>query len=192
MTELSELYFKTDIEWRKWLAENHSSVKGVYLIFYKVESKKPSMRWEEAVKVALCFGWIDSTVKKLDDERRRQYFCPRNAKSVWSKLNKTYIKELTKNGLIHKSGIEKIRIAKKNGSWTALDDVENLIIPEELRLAFDKNSLAFENYKNFAPSYRKSYLYWLNQAKRKQTREKRIEQIIQFCEKNIKTRNTWQ
>ena len=191
MTELPELYFKTDIEWRKWLAENHDSAKGVYLIFYKVESKKPSMRWEEAVKVALCFGWIDSTVKKLDDERRRQYFCPRNAKSVWSKLNKTYIKELTKNGLIHKSGLEKIKFGKKNGSWSALDDVENLIIPEELQLAFDKNTLAFENYKNFAPSYRKSYLYWLNQAKREQTRTNRIEQIIQFCEKNIKSRDTW-
>ena len=191
MAELPELYFKTDIDWRNWLAKNHDSVKGIYLIFYKVESKIPSMRWEEAVKVALCYGWIDSTVKKLDDERRRQYFCPRNEKSVWSKLNKTYIKELTKNDLMHKSGLEKIKIGKKNGSWTALDDVENLIIPKELQIAFNKNKLAFENYANFAPSYRKSYLYWLNQAKRAQTRANRIEKIIQFCEKNIKSRDTW-
>jgi len=191
MSELPELYFKTDTEWRKWLAKNHNAVKGIYLIFYKVDSDIPSMRWEEAVKVALCYGWIDSTVKKLDDKRRRQYFCPRNVKSVWSKLNKTYIKELNKNNLIHSSGLEKIKIAKKNGSWTALDDVENLIIPKELQTAFDKNTTAFENYNNFAPSYRKSYLYWLNQAKRPQTRENRIEQIILFCEKNIKSRDTW-
>lgn len=188
MAELPELYFKTDAEWRKWLVENHDAVKGVYLIFYKVNSEMPSMRWEEAVKVALCFGWIDSTVKKLDDERRRQYFCPRNVKSVWSKLNKNYIKELSQNDLMHKSGLAKIKIAKKNGSWTALDDVENLVIPQELQIAFNKNTIAFQNYIKFAPSYRKSYLYWLNQAKRPQTRVNRIEQIIQFCEKNIKSR----
>ncbi|QCX37871.1 hypothetical protein FF125_05255 [Aureibaculum algae] len=191
MAKLPEIYFKKDIEWRAWLEENHTTVGGVYLIFYKVESDMPSMRWEEAVKVALCFGWIDSTVKKIDNERRRQYFCPRNAKSVWSKLNKNHIIELIENDLMHQSGLTKIDIAKKNGSWIALDDVENLIVPEELQNAFDKNNLAFENYTNFAPSYRKSYLYWLNQAKRPQTRMNRIEQIIQFCEKNIKSRATW-
>ncbi len=191
MAERPEIYFTTDIEWRIWLEKNHDTISGVYLIFYKVDSEMPSMRWEEAVKVALCFGWIDSTVKKLDEERRRQYFCPRNIKSVWSKLNKTYIKELIENDLMHLSGIEKIKIAKKNGSWTALDDVENLIIPKELQIAFDKNTTAFENYNSFAPSYRKSYLYWLNQAKRAQTRKNRIEQIVKLCEKNIKSRDTW-
>ncbi|MDY7395284.1 YdeI/OmpD-associated family protein [Aureibaculum sp. 2210JD6-5] len=189
MSELPEFYFKTDVEWREWLEKNHLVENGVYLIFYKVESSMPSMRWEEAVKVALCFGWIDSTVKKLDEERRRQYFCPRNAKSVWSKLNKTYIKELIDGDLMHSSGLEKIKIAKKNGSWTALDDVENLIIPDDLQIEFDKNPKAFENYSNFAPSYRKSYLYWLNQAKREQTRVSRIEQIISFCEENKKSRD---
>lgn len=191
MAERPEIYFTTDIEWRIWLEKNHDTISGVYLIFYKVDSEMPSMRWEEAVKVALCFGWIDSTVKKLDEERRRQYFCPRNIKSVWSKLNKTYIKELIENDLMHLSGIEKIKIAKKNGSWIALDDVENLIIPKELQIAFDKNTTAFENYNSFAPSYRKSYLYWLNQAKRAQTRKNRIEQIVKLCEKNIKSRDTW-
>ena len=191
MAERPEIYFTTDIEWRIWLEKNHDTISGVYLIFYKVDSEMPSMRWEEAVKVALCFGWIDSTVKKLDEERRRQYFCPRNIKSVWSKLNKTYIKELIENDLMHLSGIEKIKIAKKNGSWIALDDVENLIIPKELQIAFDNNTTAFENYNSFAPSYRKSYLYWLNQAKRAQTRKNRIEQIVKLCEKNIKSRDTW-
>ena len=92
---LEELYFKTDTEWRKWLHENHLDSKGIYLIFYKVENPEVSMRWEEAVKVALCYGWIDSTVKSLGNGKRRQYFCPRNPKSVWSALNKKYIKELT-------------------------------------------------------------------------------------------------
>jgi len=188
MSDKPEIYFKTHIEWRSWLEINHNSSTGIYLILYKVESDKPSMRWEEAVKVALCYGWIDSTVKKLDHERRRQYFCPRNPKSVWSKLNKTYIENLVIENLMHQSGLEKIRIAKQNGSWTALDNVENLIIPDDLQMAFGKNAIAFNNYQNFAPSYRKSYLYWLNQAKRKETRQNRIQQIIEFCQKNLKNR----
>ena len=182
-----ELYFKNDTDWRSWLSENHDTSEGVYLIFYKIETQAPSMRWEEAVKVALCYGWIDSTVKSLGNGKRRQYFCPRRPKSVWSKLNKTYIEELTQNNLMHTSGFAVIKAAKKDGSWTALDNVENEIIPDDLQTAFDKNKTAFKNYQNFAPSYRKGYLYWLNHAKREATRAKRIDQIITFCEANIKS-----
>ena len=84
MGEIQELYFKTDKSWRTWLSNSHNSSNGVYLIFYKVSSPEISMRWEDEVKVALCFGWIDSTVKSLGDGKRRQYFCPRKPKSVWS------------------------------------------------------------------------------------------------------------
>jgi uncharacterized protein YdeI (YjbR/CyaY-like superfamily) len=190
MSKIEEHYFRSDNEWREWLHENHSSSKGVYLIFYKVAHENDSMRWEEAVKVALCYGWIDSTVKSLGDGKRRQYFTPRNEKSVWSALNKKYISELTIANLMHESGHEKIQLGKQNGSWEALDEVESGVISEDLKIAFDNNSSAFKNYKNFAPSYRKSYLYWLNQAKRKETRQKRIQEIIQLCSKNIKSRST--
>ena len=186
-----ELYFKTDTEWREWLSQNYDNDYGVYLIFYKVDNPEPSMRWEEAVRVALCYGWIDSTVKSLGNGKRRQYFCKRNPKSVWSALNKRYIDELTHLKLIHFSGLAIIEIGKQNGSWTALDDVENGIIPKELQLAFNNNPKAYNNYNSFSPSYRKSYLYWLNQAKREATREKRISEIIKLCESNIKSRNSW-
>ncbi|MEY8848843.1 YdeI family protein [Psychroserpens sp. XS_ASV72] len=186
-----EYYFKNDIEWREWLHNNHDSSKGIYLIFYKVAHENASMRWEEAVKVALCYGWIDSTVKSLGNGKRQQYFCERNDKSAWSALNKSYIKELSKAGLMHQSGLNKIKIAKENGSWSALDDVENGIIPEDLQNAFNKNKKAFTNYKAFAPSYQKSYLYWLHQAKRENTRQKRITEIIELCIKNIKTRGQY-
>jgi len=189
--ELPELYFKTDSEWRAWLLENHNSFNGIYLIFYKVDHEKDSMRWEEAVKVALCFGWIDSTVKSLGDGKRRQYFCPRKPKSVWSALNKNYIIDLLEQELIHQSGHDSIAIAKKNGSWIALDNVEKGIIPNNLQQAFDANQTAFKNYLNFAPSYRKHYLYWLHSAKREATKQKRIEAIIKFCEANIKSRDIW-
>ena len=188
MEEKELLYFKNAQEWREWLHDNHHSSKGVHLVFYKVTSVNESMRWEEAVQVAICYGWIDSTVKRLDDERRRQMFTPRKDKSVWSKLNKTYIEKLLKENLIHESGLKKIEIAKKNGSWNSLDAVEDLIIPDDLQLAFEQNEIAFENYKNFSPSYRKSYLYWLNQAKRAETRNSRIAQIIHFCSQNKKSR----
>lgn len=188
MSHIPELYFKTHEEWREWLLGNHSQYKGVYLIFYKVGHENDSMRWEEAVKVAICFGWIDSTVKSLGDGKRRQYFTPRNPKSVWSAMNKRYIEELLKADLMHESGLKTIAIAKENGSWTSLDDVENGIIPEDLQEAFDQHPKAYENYQNFAPSYRKSYLYWLNQAKREATRAKRISEIVQLCGDNFKSR----
>jgi uncharacterized protein YdeI (YjbR/CyaY-like superfamily) len=146
------------------------------------------MRWEEAVKVAICYGWIDSTVKRLDEERRQQLFTPRKDKSVWSKVNKTYIEDLIANDLMHESGLRKIEIAKKNGSWESLDAVENLEIPIDLQIAFDNNKVAFTNYENFSKTYKKSYLYWLNQAKREETRQNRIAQIIDLCERNIKSR----
>ena len=189
--QLPELYFKTDTEWREWLHENHNTEKGIYLIFYKVENKEASMRWEEAVKVALCYGWIDSTVKSLGNGKRRQYFTTRNPKSVWSALNKKYIKALINSNLMHESGLKSIKIAKDNGSCFALNDIENEVIPNKLLQAFNSNSLAFKNYKNFAPSYRKGYLYWFNQAKREATKEKRVAEIIKLCEANIKNRGNW-
>lgn len=185
---VKELYFTRDVDWYDWLLHNHKTSKGVYLIFYKTASGIPSMRWEEAVRVALCFGWIDSTVKSLDNNKRRQYFCPRKPKSVWSALNKQHITYLIKNNLMHTSGLEVIEAAKKDGSWYALDDVENLIIPSDLKQAFSKNKVAYNNYQSFAKSYKKGYLYWLNQAKRAETRQNRITTIIKLCEQGKKTR----
>ena len=190
MEEIQSFYFKNDQEWRHWLHENHSTSKGIYLIFYKIDHQMPSMRWEEAVRVALCYGWIDSTVKSLGDGKRRQYFCPRKPKSVWSKVNKQHLEELEASGSIHQSGYQSIKIAKENGSWTILDDVENGIVPKDLQQAFDRNQKAFKNYKGFARGQKKSYLYWLKQAKRQETRQKRIAAIVSLCEKGIKSRNT--
>jgi uncharacterized protein YdeI (YjbR/CyaY-like superfamily) len=191
LEEKEHLYFKNADEWRTWLHENHHSSKGIYLLFYKVSSPFESMRWEEAVQVAICYGWIDSTVKKMDEHQRKQLFTPRKDKSVWSKLNKTYIEKLMHENAMHESGLRKIEIAKQNGSWNSLDDVENHIIPEDLQLAFDVNPNAWSNYQAFSPSYRKSYLYWLSQAKRTETRQNRIREIIDLCEQNYKSRGTF-
>lgn len=188
---MQEYYFKNDEDWRKWLHNNHEQTEGIYLIFYAVSHENESMRWEEAVRVALCYGWIDSTVKNIGPGKRRQYFCPRKSKSVWSKVNKDHIIDLKKKKLMHESGLASIKVAKKNGSWIALDDVEKGVIPKELQDAFDKNSKAFINFKNFTRGQRKSYLYWLNQAKRDETRQKRIAEIVRCSAENIKARGGW-
>ena len=188
MEDKPELFFEDDSLWRAWLHENHDKYPGVYLIFYKVNHPQRSMRWAEAVKVALAYGWIDSTVKSLGEGKRRQYFCPRNPRSNWSAINKNYIKELEAEGLMHESGWKVIEEAKKNGAWTAYDDVEKGIVPEDLQKAFDAEPLAFENYSNFSKTYKKSYLHWLNNAKRPATREKRINEIIALCKANKKSR----
>ncbi len=186
-----ELFFERDVDWYDWLLTNHDSSEGVYLVFYKLELKVPTMRWEEAVKVALCFGWIDSTVKSLGDGKRRQYFVPRNPKSSWSALNKSYIIELKSAGLIQQAGYKTIEVARENGMWFYMDDVEKGIIPPDLQKAFDKNKRAFENYLNFSRGYRKSYLSWLHSAKRDETKQKRISEIIKLCEANIKARESF-
>ncbi len=185
---LELLYFKTPQAWRDWLHDNHQSYKGVELVFYRVDSEHASMRWEEAVQVAICYGWIDSTVRKVDDERRKQLFTPRKVKSAWSKLNKSYVDQLLAAGLMHDSGLKVIEAAKHNGAWTGLDAVENLEMPADLVAAFAMNQTALNHYSAFSPSYRKSYLYWLNQAKREETRLARIAQILTLCEQNIKAR----
>ena len=186
--DLQEIYFQNPEEWRAWLENNHHKKSGVYLILYAVGHESESMRWEEAVKVALCYGWIDSTAKSLGNGKRRQYFTPRKPKSFWSAINKSHIESLISDELMHESGLKSIAIAKENGSWNGLDKVESGVVPQDLSEAFEKHPSAFHNYQNFAPSYRKSYLYWLNQAKREATRKKRIGEIIDYCSRNIKSR----
>jgi uncharacterized protein YdeI (YjbR/CyaY-like superfamily) len=189
MNDIPELYFERDADWYDWLLSNHDQYKAVYLVFYKLETNLPTMRWEEAVKVALCFGWIDSTVRSLGNGKRIQYFSPRNPKSTWSKLNKTYVRELEKAGMIHESGYKLIELAKSTGTWTAMDDVENGVIPEDLQKAFDANPMAFENFSNFSRGYRKSYLSWLHSAKRDQTRPDKSASMRSFvCVRPIKNR----
>lgn len=186
--DIPQLYFERDVEWYDWLLQNHDKYRGVYLIFYKLETNVPSMRWEEAVKVALCFGWIDSTVKSLGNGKRRQYFCPRNPKGVWSALNKKYVKELIEAGLMQESGYNLVETAKKNGMWAFMDDVEKGIIPNDLQSAFNNNPIAYENYLRFSKGYRKSYISWLKSAKREETRQNRIVAIIDYCFRNSKDR----
>jgi uncharacterized protein YdeI (YjbR/CyaY-like superfamily) len=183
---IKQLYTVNRAAFRKWLAENHATSTGIWLVYYKKNSGKPSISYPEAVKEALCFGWIDSKVNAIDDERYMQVFTPRKAKSVWSALNKRYIAELLEQDLMMEAGLERIEVAKQNGMWESLDKVEALELPDELVKAFKKNKTAKENFDKFPPSSRKNILQWIASAKRDETRQKRIEETVTLATQNIK------
>lgn len=170
--------------WREWLENNHQNYIGIWLIYYKVKSGKPSIKYSEAVKEALCFGWIDSKVKSLDADRYMQIFTPRKPKSVWSKLNKQYIAELIEQSLMTEAGLAKITSAKQDGSWTSLDAIEALIIPDDLQQALAANADANQYFIAFSNSTKKNILSWIANAKRPETRMKRIEQTINSVAQN--------
>ncbi|MGD1807975.1 YdeI/OmpD-associated family protein [Dapis sp. BLCC M126] len=182
--QLETFQAKNRQQWRKWLEENHKDYVGIWLIYYKVKSGKPSIKYSEAVQEALCFGWIDSKVKSLDSERYMQVFTPRRPKSVWSKLNKQYIQELIKEGLMTEAGLEKIELAKQDGSWTKLDSIEELIVPTDLQQALAANPTAKKYFESLSKSSKKNLLFWIETAKRSDTRLKRIEKIINSAAQN--------
>ena len=184
--QLETIYAANSKEWREWLEKNHRTSIGVWLIYYKVKSSQPSIRYSEAVKEALCFGWIDSKLKGLDEERYMQIFTPRKPKSVWSKLNKQYIQELIDRGLMTEAGLEKIAVAKQNGSWNTLDSIEALIISDDLKQALATNETAKKYFEALSKSSKKSILFWIESAKRLETRSKRIEQTIISAAQNKK------
>jgi uncharacterized protein YdeI (YjbR/CyaY-like superfamily) len=182
--QLESTYASDRQIWREWLATNHRTASGIWLIYYKVKSTTPSIQYSEAVKEALCFGWIDSKVQSLDSDRYRQIFTPRKPKSVWSKLNKQYIEELIELGLMTEVGLAKIEAAKQDGSWFTLDEVEALTIPGDLQQALELNDIANRNFAAFSNSTKKTILYWINSARRAETRLRRIEQTIGAATQN--------
>jgi uncharacterized protein YdeI (YjbR/CyaY-like superfamily) len=181
---LETVYAADRQAWRIWLEQNHRRSAGVWLVYYKVGSGKPSIRYPEAVKEALCFGWIDSKVKSLDAERYQQIFTPRQPKSVWSKLNKQYIEELSAQGLIAEAGLAKIVAAQQDGSWTSLDAVEALLVPADLAEALAACPLAEQHFAAFGNTAKKLVLTWINSAKRPTTRQQRIEKTVAAAAQN--------
>ncbi len=188
--EIQTFYAKSQKDWRKWLEKNHESQKSVWLIIYKKESGVPSVYYPEAVDEAICFGWIDSKPNKRDDVSFFQFFSKRNPKSNWSKVNKLKVTKLIEQGLMTKAGYESIEVAKKNGTWNALDEVEKITLPKDLKELFDTNKTAFQNWEKFSRSSKRGILEWILNAKRPETRKKRIEETVNLAEKNIKANHS--
>lgn len=184
--EISSFCPKNQAAWRRWLQKHHQSEQSVWLIYYKKTSLAHNLTWSEAVDEALCFGWIDSVRKTLDEERFIQFFSKRKPNSGWSKINKAKIEQLVKDGKMTPAGFECIEKAKQNGSWFLLDTVEAMIIPKDLLQAFKMYPGAKAYFTGLKKSEQKIILYWLVTAKRPETRAKRIEDIASLAGQQLK------
>jgi uncharacterized protein YdeI (YjbR/CyaY-like superfamily) len=177
-----ELYVKTREEWRRWLEENHKSCDGIWFTYYKKPSGKPSVPYNDAVEEALCFGWIDGKIKRINDDYYVQWFTPRRKGSRWSALNLSRAGKLIKLNLMMPPGLKEYELADKNDVKSETSSV----MPDDLLNALKDNDVACKNFLNFPPSCRKMYILWVNDAKREDTRKNRIIKVVERSEKNIK------
>lgn len=175
---LRQVHPKTRAGWRSWLASNHETSEGVWLVYYRTSTGKRRLSWEDAVREALCFGWIDSKVQGVDDERYRQIFTPRKPRSVWSKINKEYVDELVEADLMTEAGQRAIDVAKANGAWTFLEPIDGLVVPADLAAALDGSARALAAYELRSPTAKRAILYPIYTAKRDDTRAKRVTEAL--------------
>jgi uncharacterized protein YdeI (YjbR/CyaY-like superfamily) len=179
------LYVENRTQWRKWLAENHGKCKEVWLLYYRKGSGKARIPYNDAVEEALCFGWIDSLVKKLDAERFIQKFTPRKSGSIWAESNIRRAKRLIAQGRMTPAGLILYKEVA-SGKAKRAPKRAPLPIPVDLRTALAKKRNALQNFRSFAPSHRNMYLWWIADAKRHETRLRRIERVVLFALKNRK------
>jgi uncharacterized protein YdeI (YjbR/CyaY-like superfamily) len=173
-------------QWRDWLKENHTARGEAWLLFYKKHTGKSCVPYEEAVEEALCFGWIDGLVKRLDDESHTIRFSPRKAGSVWSESNKRRVEKMIREGRMTEAGLAKVEEAKRTGEWEQASLRANPDTPDDLKQALGAPPEALARFETLAPSYRKQFLWWINSARTAQTRAKRIQETVRMVLENRK------
>lgn len=185
---MKQLHFKTPQAWRDWLHKNHDrEPEGVWLIFFKKDTGKASVDYNAAVEEALCYGWIDSIIKKLDDEKYARKFTPRKHDSKWSELNKKRVEKLIKQNRMAAPGLAKVEAAKQGGLWHKPDRPQiSLELPPEFKQALAQNPQARKFFDDLAPSYKKQYIAWIAVAKRPETRENRIRESLALLQRGEK------
>ncbi len=186
-------YAKNRDEWRAWLKENHDSKKEIWLTRYKKHTGKPAVSYDDSIEEAICFGWIDSTVKRVDDEKYVQRLTPRRKGSIWSNTNIKRAKKMIDQEQMTQAGLKTIpddvMEAVKTGNIKPTETVIPKVLPTPpgLTNALAKNEKARRNWEKFAPSHRKMYIYWIMDAKREETRERRIKKVVRQAAQNKKT-----
>lgn len=184
-------YADSNDSWRNYLEVHHASTKNVWLILYKKNSGIPSLTYSEAVDEALCFGWVDSKPNKRDEKSYYQFFAKRNPKSNWSRVNKEKIARLAAAGKLAPAGEAMVKLAQDNGTWDALNDVEDLVIPKDMLELFQQYPpIARENWDNFPRSVKRGVLEWIFNAKRPATRTKRITETVENASRGERV-NQW-
>jgi uncharacterized protein YdeI (YjbR/CyaY-like superfamily) len=173
--------------WRAWLDQNHDTANEIWLVRYKKHTGKAALPYDDAVEEALCFGWIDGIIKRIDDEKYVIRFSPRRKNSVWSDLNRQRVLSMIDQKKMTSAGMRCVAEAKKNGRWEQLPSPqEALEIPPDLAIALALNHQAKVNFDNLAPSYRKQFIIWIESARRQETRQKRIIRTVIMTSKNQK------
>lgn len=185
---MSEVFLAKNREaWRDWLAKNHVDQKEVWLLIFKKKAGKECVAYNGAVEEALCFGWIDGKVKRIDEEKHVIRFTPRKPKSVWSESNKARVRKMIKAGKMTEAGLKLVKAAKRSGQWQKATEWANMDeVPADLEKALSDNDQARENFGNFASSYRKMYIGWILDAKRDETRQRRIRAVVNRAAQNKK------
>ncbi len=166
--------------WRAWLAANHATARGAWAITYRRSSGKPVVDMVELVEEALCFGWIDSRLSPLDDERTMLRFTPRKRGGTWSRSNKERVERLIAEGRMAPAGMRAIEEARADGSWDLLTEIDELRVPDDLAAALAADPAAARGYSGMSPSLRKAILFWVASAKRDETRRRRIEETVRY------------
>lgn len=184
MVEYERIHPQTRAEWREWLEVHHDRSPGVWVVQWRTATGRQRLGYEELVEEALCFGWIDSTMRKLDDERSMITMTPRRPTSVWSRSNKDRVERLVAEGRMTEAGLLTVEAAKRNGSWAALDDVDAMILPEDLVAALAADERARMHFEGFTPSRKRMILYWIKSAKRAETRARRIAETVRLAADN--------
>lgn len=173
-----QLHVDTRAEWRDWLAEHYASCGGVWLVTWK-KGRGPYLSYDDIVDEAVCFGWVDSLPRTLDADRSQRLVTPRKPASNWSRVNKARVERLSDAGLMHAAGLAVVEAAKRDGSWSALDEVEELREPDDLRAALDSAPIARTCWDKFPRSTRRAILEWIGNAKTAETRNVRISRTVE-------------
>lgn len=191
MRELEQVFFENRESLRKWLGKNHKASPGIWMIYYKKHTGTTCIEYRDALEEALCFGWIDSTLRRIDDERYVRKFTPRTNTSNWSDVNKKLVLELIENGRMTEAGLQKIDVWLKTGrvDWKIKKpgkknmDME-LQVPDYFLKALAENEPALSNFNNLARSYKRQYILWITFAKREETIQKRLKEAVELLKEN--------
>jgi uncharacterized protein YdeI (YjbR/CyaY-like superfamily) len=178
-------------EWRAWLAANHRTSAGVWLVTWKRRAGRPTVSYDEAVEEALCFGWIDGVLGRVDDDRSMQWFAPRRPRSTWALTNKERVARLEAAGLMAEAGRETVEVARANGSWESMDAIDSLVVPDDLAAALAERPGAREHFDASSASVRRSALAWVYQAKRPETRAAHVAQVAAIAGRGEPISNLW-
>jgi uncharacterized protein YdeI (YjbR/CyaY-like superfamily) len=180
------LYVTNRDDWRAWLERNHARANEVWLIYYKKHTGHPRIPYDDAVEEALCFGWIDSTVRRLDEDRFLQRFTPRKDTSNWCESNRVRLQKLIAEGKMTAAGLSKVAEGVLDAPAPVAPRKKELEVPEFFKDALMKRMRAWDNFNALAPSYRREYIGWITQAKREETRQRRVREAVRLLYENKK------